>query len=203
MKKMRENWVPESCDVMAAYLKSLRKQREELKAAKKSASRRRKPLTPLERRQILRKTENRCHICGGQIDGAWEADHVLAHSVGGEHSIDNYLPAHRVCNNYRWNYLPPEFQEILRMGVWLRTQVENQSTIGKQAGDAFVQYEKGRISRRTKRSESDRTSYCSRIANSAGVLSATAEARRYSRYPKSIHFSTPKKPCDITLKPVI
>ena len=147
MKKMRENWMPESSEEMAAYLKSLRKKREELKAINKSPLRQRKPLSPSERQQILRKTENRCHICGGQIDGAWEADHVLAHSGGGKHSVDNYLPAHCVCNNYRWDYLPLEFQEILRMGVWLRSQVEKQSTIGKQAGEAFVRYEKGRISR--------------------------------------------------------
>src|SRR4051794_18977250 len=68
-------------------------------------------LTKAERRQVLSKTNNRCHICGGKIDGAvWQADHVLAHSTGGEHSVDNYLPAHSLCNNYRWHYDAEEFQ---------------------------------------------------------------------------------------------
>lgn len=68
------------------------------------------------------------------------------------HSVDNYLPAHRVCNNYGWDYLPEEFQEILRMGVWMRRHVQEQTTIGKQAGDAFIKYEKKRIARRKEQS---------------------------------------------------
>jgi len=87
-------------------------------------------------------------VCGGPIDGYWEADHVLAHSGGGDNSVDNYLPAHRTCNNYRWDYLPEEFQEILRLGVWLRTQIEKQTVIGQSAGEAFIRYEKSRIARR-------------------------------------------------------
>ena len=145
---MRENWVPDNNEELAEHLKRLRNQREDLKAENKSSARRRKTLSDTERQQVLEKTGNRCHVCGGTIDGAWEADHVLAHSGGGKHSVDNYLPAHHVCNNYRWDYLPQEFQEILRMGVWLRSQIEKQSSIGKRAGDAFVRYEKRRIARR-------------------------------------------------------
>ena len=78
----------------------------------------------------------------------WNADHVLAHSGGGDHSIANYLPAHRRCNSYRWDYLPEEFQEILRMGVWLRTQIEKETKVGQLSGAAFIKYERGRISRR-------------------------------------------------------
>ena len=73
---------------------------------------------------------------------------MLAQSGGGEHSADNYLPAHQVCNNYRWDYLPEEFQEILRMGVWIRTQVQERSKIGQLVGDAYLQHERKRISRR-------------------------------------------------------
>jgi len=151
MKKIREKWVPETSEEMAEYLKDLHKQREDLKTINKSSPRRRKTLSSSERRQVLVKTDKRCHICGGQIEDVWEADHVLAHSAGGEHSVDNYLPAHRICNNYRWDYLPQEFQEILRMGVWLRTQVEEQTTIGKQAGEAFVRKEKKRIADQKKK----------------------------------------------------
>jgi hypothetical protein len=37
-------------------------------------------------------------------------------------SITN-LPAHSTCNNYRWDYLPEEFQYILKLGVWASTQM--------------------------------------------------------------------------------
>lgn len=123
--KMREDWIPNSSEELAEYLRSLRQKREALKKKTKSGRPRRKRLSENEREAVLIKTNRRCHICGGLIDGdAWEADHVLAQSAGGPHSVDNYLPAHRICNNCRWDYLSDEFQEILRLGVWLRTQIQ-------------------------------------------------------------------------------
>lgn len=145
---MRDDWVPENAEEFARHLKRLRAQREELKAGSKSSGRKRNALSSDERDAVLRKTDGRCHVCGGLIEGPWQADHVLAHSGGGEHSVDNYLPAHRTCNNYRWDYLPDEFQEILRMGVWLRTQVETQTPVGRSVGESFIDNEKRRLRRR-------------------------------------------------------
>jgi 5-methylcytosine-specific restriction endonuclease McrA len=142
---MRDDWVPEDGEQFSIYLKALHTGREKLKAATKSSNRKRDALSPTDREEVLRKTDWRCHVCGGLIDGPWQADHVLAHSAGGAHAVDNYLAAHRTCNNYRWDYLPEEFQEILRMGVWLRTQIEAQTHVGRLASDAFVKYEKGRL----------------------------------------------------------
>jgi 5-methylcytosine-specific restriction endonuclease McrA len=106
-------------------------------------------LTRPERAQILSKCGGRCHICGGSIEGDdWQADHVLAHSGGGKHNLENYLPAHSVCNNYRWHYDAEEFQWILKLGVWLRTQIENETGIGQAAGKLFCGHERRRISRR-------------------------------------------------------
>jgi hypothetical protein len=82
------------------------------------------------------------------IDGAWQADHVLAHSGGGEHRADNYLPAHVLCNNYRWDYSAEEFQHILKLGVWLRTQIELAKPVGRLAAKHFVAHEKKRHGRR-------------------------------------------------------
>jgi hypothetical protein len=62
--------------------------------------------------------------------------------------LDNYLPAHKTCNNYRWHYSPEEFQIILKLGVWLRTQIEKETTIGKAAGAAFVAHDLRRAARR-------------------------------------------------------
>jgi hypothetical protein len=72
----------------------------------------------------------------------------LAHSAGGEHATDNYLPAHATCNHYRWDYRPEEFQIILKLGVWARTQVERGTTIGRAIAEQFIRYEKSRIRRR-------------------------------------------------------
>ena len=90
MKKIRENWVPETSDEMAEYLKDLRIQREDLKTINKSSPRRRKTLSSSERLQVLLKTDKRCHICGGQIEDVWEADHVLAHRGSGEQAAEAF-----------------------------------------------------------------------------------------------------------------
>lgn len=130
------------------FLASLHRRREDGKTLEKQKGTKRQSLSIDERAQILTKTDSRCHICGGEIDDGWDADHVLSHSKGGEHSIDNYLPAHKVCNNYRWDYLAEEIQEILKLGIWTRTQIERETAIGTQVADKFVQYEIQKRNRR-------------------------------------------------------
>src|ERR1700733_6144406 len=96
-------------------------------------------LTAAERQRILAKTSGRCHICGGKIHGGtWQADDVIAHSAGGRHAVDNYLPAYSTCNNCRWDYLPKEFQYILKLGVWARTQIERGTIVGNDVARAFA-----------------------------------------------------------------
>ncbi|HSI65688.1 MAG TPA: HNH endonuclease [Candidatus Saccharimonadia bacterium] len=130
-----------------ARLRQLRQKRRDQKLALRDQIAR-KPLSRSQRAAIFKKTAGRCHICGGVIDGPWEADHVFSHSLGGEHEADNYLPAHPICNNYRWFYGTEEFQWILKLGVWLRTQIELQTTLGMAAGSAFHAYDQKRARRR-------------------------------------------------------
>ncbi|MDY6970329.1 MAG: HNH endonuclease [Spirochaetota bacterium] len=132
----------------ASFLADLHRLRETRKAIEKQKGIKRQPLSKDERSEILAKTDSRCHICGGEIEGAWDADHVLSHSKGGEHSVDNYLPAHKICNNYRWDYIAEEFQEILKLGVWIRTQIERETAIGKLVADKFFKYEIQKRNRR-------------------------------------------------------
>jgi hypothetical protein len=105
-------------------------------------------LTQIDRDTILRKTGGRCHICGGKIEGAWQVDHIMAHSVGGKHAVENYLPDHKLCNHYRWDYSAEEFQYILKIGVWTRTQIERKSSIGLEVAKRFLSYEGVREARR-------------------------------------------------------
>ena len=133
----------------AKLLTALRGERRRLKARRKLLRSSRGVLSKADREVILEKTNGRCHICGGEIDGTWHADHVLAHSVGGGHAVDNYLPAHASCNNYRWDYTAAEFQEILKLGVWSRTQVERGTTVGREIAARFSVYEVNRKKRRS------------------------------------------------------
>jgi len=116
----------------AVALRELRARRKVRVNSGRSERTRRAVLTKADRGKVLGKTGGRCHICGGTIDADdWQADHVLAHSTGGVHSVDNYLPAHSICNNCRWHYDAEEFQWILKLGVWLRTQIETEKPIGR------------------------------------------------------------------------
>lgn len=124
-------------------LRSLRKNR---KLANQRP--RQKRLSSANRVVILKKTGGKCHICGGNITERWQADHVLAHSAGGSHSVDNFLPAHNTCNNYRWDYLSEEFELILKFGVWARTQIEKGTPIGRDIDLKFSNYEARRMARR-------------------------------------------------------
>jgi 5-methylcytosine-specific restriction endonuclease McrA len=107
----------------------------------------RKPTNAASRLEILSKTDGLCHICGGEIDGAWHADHVHPHSRGGKHDIANYLPAHQICNSSRKGFDPEEIQWILKLGVWLKTQIENETNVGLQAAEKFCIHERRRADR--------------------------------------------------------
>ena len=145
---MRDSWVPQSAKRYSNYLSRLRLKRiEQVREIRKSRPPR-ASLTKRQRTNILKKTKSRCHICGGKITRKWQADHVLSHSKGGEHAEDNYLPAHNTCNNYRWHYTPEEFQEIMKLGIWVQNQIINQSNLGMEVAEKFVKYEQRRIKRR-------------------------------------------------------
>lgn len=135
-------------DSLQDRLKELHTRRENQK--KLLGRPKRKRLNKAERAIILKYTNRKCHICGGDIDDRWQADHVRAHSGGGKHALDNYLPAHSTCNNYRWDYLPEEFELILKLGVWSKTQVERGTKIGREIEKRFGIYEKQRVAKSSK-----------------------------------------------------
>lgn len=123
---------------LTALIDELRHRRRDIKADIKETLGRRAALSKAQRGQVFAKTQGRCHICGGTIDGPWHADHVFPHSSGGAHSVDNYLPAHDVCNTYRWDYTPDEYQLILKLGVWLKGEILRETKIGREAAGKFV-----------------------------------------------------------------
>jgi 5-methylcytosine-specific restriction endonuclease McrA len=101
----------------------------------------RKALTPKQRLAILDKTDKRCHICGIDLTtNNFQADHVKAHSSGGTHTENNYLPSCFTCNNYRWHYSPEEVQLILKLGLWIKTKIAN-DTNGLELANAFIKKE--------------------------------------------------------------
>ncbi|WP_156914030.1 HNH endonuclease [Comamonas badia] len=130
----------------ALHLRELRNHR--LAAKKREETKRISPTTK-QKVLIFQKTNGHCHICGGQITGNWVADHVHHHIYGGESAIENYLPAHRICNSARWFYGTEEFQWIMKMGVFFRTQLEEKGNADAiNLAEAFMDHERHRVSRR-------------------------------------------------------
>lgn len=109
-------------------------------------------LSSTNRQKVLEKTKRHCHICGGDLVGDdWVADHVLHHArggPGGAQSLDNYLPAHSLCNSYR-RCSDEEFPWVLKLGVWLRTQIANETEIGREAVEKFCRHQRS-LSKRGK-----------------------------------------------------
>lgn len=133
------------------FILRLHNLRKERLAAKMIGKGKRKSLTKKQRNKVFEKTGRHCHICGGMITGDWVADHVYAHAYGGEHVEENYLPAHKICNRSKWFYGAEEFQWILKLGVYFRTQLEeigNPSAVS--LAQCFLEYERHRDSRRKK-----------------------------------------------------
>jgi len=126
-------------------LKQLHLQREKGKLKNKRQYR----LTLADRKIIHDKTAGKCHVCGDEVPlNKFEADHVQSHSSGGTSIKDNFLAACKTCNNYRWDYLPEEFQWIIKLGVWARTEIAKGSSLGNAMAKSYMQREKVREARR-------------------------------------------------------
>ena len=140
----------ENAQEFASHLRILHNERRNRMLCVRFQRPKRQALSPQKRQAVFAKTGGRCHICGGAIntDGRWDADHILAHAQGGVHSADNYLPAHAICNHYRWFYGTEEFQWILKIGVWFRTQIEEENGLALDLAERFVRYESRRSARR-------------------------------------------------------
>ena len=146
---MDEPIQPASIADLRARLIRLREARRRRHETGRSQRGRRRTLSASERQTVLQKTDGRCHICGGAVVVKWQADHVLAHAGGGAHSAENYLAAHALCNNYRWDYDAEEFQWVLKIGVWARLQMEKGGQLGDPMLEAFA---KSQIAARRRRS---------------------------------------------------
>ncbi len=135
MKKYTKFDDPNKFQKALATLQKRRREKEKVHTRNYS-------LTKSEREEILNKTGSRCHICGCNLKNKkFECDHVKSHAYGGKKTLDNFLPACQLCNNYRWHYTPKEFQWILKLGVWARTEVAHGTVLGKEIGRKFIKKE--------------------------------------------------------------
>ncbi|MCD6113322.1 MAG: HNH endonuclease [Bacteroidales bacterium] len=106
-------------------------------------------LSKEQRQRIYNKTDGLCHVCGIKLEiDNFQADHVKPFSTGGHDIVDNFLPACSQCNNYRWDYSPEEMQWILKLGVWLKTEIQKKSKEGLEVLPKIIKDEIKREKRR-------------------------------------------------------
>ncbi len=114
----------------------------------------RKNPTKSMREKIILKTDRKCHICGGDLDEKWHADHVLPHASGGQDTEDNFLGSCSVCNGVRWYFSPDEIKLILKFGRMAQAEIRNNSALGRAIAEKYFIEEQQREIRREKRKKS-------------------------------------------------
>ena len=134
---------PRSPQAFAKRLRDLRTKRRRRTEEFREYGRSRSALSTNQRKEILAKTGNRCHVCGIKIkrSESWHADHILPHSGGGEGTIDNYLPSCALCNKYRWHMLPEEVQAVLKLGVFVKNEIEKNTPLCQTVAEQYVKKE--------------------------------------------------------------
>lgn len=63
----------------------------------------------VSRKKLYRMYMGRCGLCGERVrENRFEIDHYIPLSKGGEHSYENCVPAHPVCNRLKADKMPSE-----------------------------------------------------------------------------------------------
>jgi hypothetical protein len=112
---------------------------------------------------IFLRTDGHCHFCGdplllerygckdvNDLEGAWEADHIIQRAKGGRKESDNCLPACVRCNRLRWHRQGNDMRELLLLGLIAKDQIKKSSPIGKALSDLMVKRLTGNEKRRRK-----------------------------------------------------
>lgn len=110
---------------------------------------------------IFLRTGGHCHFCGdplllekygckdiNNLEGAWEADHVIQRAKGGKKEEDNCLAACVRCNRLRWHRKGNAMRELLLLGLIAKDQIKKSSPIGKAISDLMVKRLTGNEKRR-------------------------------------------------------
>lgn len=109
---------------------------------------------------IFQRTEGHCHFCGdplilekygckdiNDVEGAWEADHVIQRGKGGKKEMENCLPACVNCNRLRWHRKGDGLRDLLLLGLVANDQIKK----GNQTGKVLIQLKKKRLVNNQKR----------------------------------------------------
>jgi len=112
-------------------------------------------LSRADRNYIFQKTGGKCHVCGGSLGVRWQADHVIPHILGGQATLDNYLPICKECNRLRWFHSPDVIRLIMRLGIYAKNEIRNQTGLGENLLGLLLKRLETNRSRRISRINAD------------------------------------------------
>lgn len=85
----------------------------------------------------------------------WQADHVIPHILGGQATLDNYLPICKECNRLRWFHSPDVIRLIMRLGIYAKNEIRNQTGLGENLLGLLLKRLETNRSRRISRIKAD------------------------------------------------
>jgi len=109
---------------------------------------------------VYNKTQGHCHFCGdplifnkyglrdiNNIDGAWEADHVIQKGKGGTKNFENCLPTCVSCNRLRWHRSGQNLRDLIFLGLVAVDEIKKNTEVGKK----LVELKEKRVTANIKR----------------------------------------------------
>ena len=92
---------------------------------------------------VFNKTNGHCHFCGdslvfekygvkysNNLNGAWEADHIMQKGKGGSKNIENCLPCCVPCNRLRWHRKGEDLRDLIFFGLIAKDEIMKKTITG-------------------------------------------------------------------------
>ncbi len=119
-------------EILSAELRRLSKSRNDNKSISKS-----RRFKKAEKEKIYNKTSGVCHICGIKLSP--DSFSITASTTT---NGETFLPACKACKRMHDNYLPEEIKWILKIGLWVKTQIEYETEIGNMVSGELTEIAK-------------------------------------------------------------
>ncbi|TSD03146.1 MAG: HNH nuclease [Parcubacteria group bacterium Athens0714_16] len=94
---------------------------------------------------VFNKTKGHCHFCGDSLtlkkygvkdidnlNGSWEADHVIQKGRGGSKDIENCLPSCVHCNRLRWHRKGNDLRDLIFLGLIVNDEIKKNTAVGNK-----------------------------------------------------------------------
>lgn len=144
MKKKNELPYIDRPEVLSAEFRRLKEERLASNSKKKISR-----TSKQQKEEILDSTNSVCHMCGIHLT---IDDFSITSSIGVDF-VEKKMPACLSCKKIYDRYLPDEIRWAMKIGLWVRTQIDFETDLGNEIALRIIEEEKYRESRRKNKRE--------------------------------------------------